>query len=53
MSFEVFNFSANEAPVSSWIGGSILASISSFYSFYIPREEIEECGDSVFERKCQ
>ena len=39
---------------SSWIGGSILASISSFQpSLCISKEEYDDCGPSVVHRRCQ
>ena len=36
----------------SWIGGSILSSISSFESSWITKTEYEECGATIVHRKC-
>ena len=36
----------------SWIGGSLLASLSSFGSMRINKEEYEEEGATVVHRKC-
>ncbi|KAI9336072.1 actin, cytoplasmic 2-like protein [Obelidium mucronatum] len=35
-----------------WIGGSILASLSTFEAMAIQRAEYEECGPSIVHRKC-
>jgi len=35
-----------------WIGGSILASLSSFQEMWIPKAEYEESGKSIVHRKC-
>ena len=35
-----------------WIGGSILASLSTFQSMWISREEYDESGASIVHRKC-
>ena len=40
-----------ERKTSSWIGGSILASLSEFYKICIPRDEYEEYGPSIVCRK--
>lgn len=37
---------------SAWVGGSILASLSSFQSAWCSREEYEEHGPAVVQRKC-
>lgn len=36
----------------SWIGGSILASLGSFQQMWISKQEYEENGPSIVERKC-
>jgi actin len=36
----------------SWIGGSILASLSAFQSMWITRDEYEENGPAIVHRKC-
>lgn len=35
-----------------WIGGSILASLSTFQSMWISKEEYDESGPSIVHRKC-
>ena len=35
-----------------WIGGSILASLSSFQQMWISKEEYDECGPSIVHKKC-
>lgn len=40
-----------ERRFSAWIGGSILASLSSFKKMWIQRQEYEECGPSILHRK--
>ncbi|PNH09513.1 Actin, cytoskeletal 3 [Tetrabaena socialis] len=35
-----------------WIGGSVLASLASFGSQWVTREEYEEYGPSIVHRKC-
>lgn len=37
---------------STWIGGSILASLSSFQQMWISKREYEEIGPSIVHRKC-
>ncbi|KAG2374697.1 hypothetical protein C9374_010441 [Naegleria lovaniensis] len=37
---------------SSWIGGSMLGSMSTFQSMWISKEEYEEDGSSIVHRKC-
>ncbi|RQX71086.1 actin like protein ALP2a [Toxoplasma gondii CAST] len=41
-----------ERRVSTWIGGSVLASMSAFQSLWCSREEYDEHGPSIVERKC-
>eukprot|EP01006_Ploeotia_vitrea_P043153 TRINITY_DN66696_c1_g3_i1.p1 TRINITY_DN66696_c1_g3~~TRINITY_DN66696_c1_g3_i1.p1 ORF type:complete len:416 (-),score=58.87 TRINITY_DN66696_c1_g3_i1:50-1132(-) len=41
-----------ERKYSVWIGGSILASLSTFQSMWIKKEEYDECGPGVVHRKC-
>eukprot|EP01053_Blabericola_migrator_P004282 Blabericola_migrator_1__4281@NODE_2312_length_2953_cov_108_588011_g1448_i0_p1_GENE_NODE_2312_length_2953_cov_108_588011_g1448_i0NODE_2312_length_2953_cov_108_588011_g1448_i0_p1_ORF_typecomplete_len377_score63_47Actin/PF00022_19/7_5e131MreB_Mbl/PF06723_13/3_8e06_NODE_2312_length_2953_cov_108_588011_g1448_i016802810 len=41
-----------ERKYSVWIGGSILASLSTFDSMWITREDYEESGPSIVHRKC-
>ncbi|KAL5006993.1 hypothetical protein ScPMuIL_015799 [Solemya velum] len=41
-----------ERRFSSWIGGSILASLGSFQQMWVSKQEYEEGGKSCVERKC-
>ena len=41
-----------ERKYSVWIGGSILASLSTFQKMWISKEEYEESGPSIVHRKC-
>jgi len=41
-----------ERKYSVWIGGSILASLSTFENMWITKEEYEESGPSIVHRKC-
>lgn len=37
---------------STWVGGSILASLSTFQTKWISKQEYEETGPSIVHRKC-
>jgi len=41
-----------ERKYSVWIGGSILASLSTFQQMWISKEEYEESGPGIVHRKC-
>ena len=41
-----------ERKYSVWIGGSILASLSSFHHMWITKTEYKECGAGIVHRKC-
>ncbi|KAE9552027.1 hypothetical protein FO519_004752 [Halicephalobus sp. NKZ332] len=41
-----------ERKYSAWIGGSILASLSTFQQMWISKQEYEESGASIVHRKC-
>merc|ERR1712020_173110 len=41
-----------ERKYSVWIGGSILASLSTFEEMWVRKEEYEESGPSIVHRKC-
>ena len=41
-----------ERKYSTWIGGSILAALSSFKSLWISKEEYDESGPSIIHTKC-
>ncbi|KAJ2719542.1 NuA4 histone acetyltransferase subunit [Coemansia sp. Benny D115] len=42
-----------ERKVTSWLGGSILASLGTFHQLWISRAEYEEQGASIVDKKCQ
>lgn len=42
-----------ERKSSSWLGGSILASLGTFNQLWISKKEYEEIGPSIIETKCQ
>jgi len=44
--------SNNERALSTWIGGSIMASLGSFHDIWVSRKEYEEFGSSIIGRKC-
>uniref|UniRef100_UPI00358E22A3 actin-like protein 6A n=1 Tax=Myxine glutinosa TaxID=7769 RepID=UPI00358E22A3 len=46
------NSSSVERRFSSWIGGSILASLGTFQQMWISKQEYEESGKQCVERKC-
>ena len=41
-----------ERKYSVWIGGSILASLSTFHQMWITKQEYDESGPSIVHRKC-
>ncbi|XP_041939378.1 actin, alpha skeletal muscle [Alosa sapidissima] len=41
-----------ELKYSVWIGGSILASLSTFQQMWISKQEYDESGPSIVHRKC-
>jgi len=41
-----------ERKYSTWIGGSIMASLSTFQSLWVSKEEYDESGPSIVHRKC-
>ena len=41
-----------ERKYSVWIGGSILASLSTFQQMWISKEEYDEAGPGIVHRKC-
>merc|ERR1711931_224270 len=45
-------FAPPERKYSCWIGGSILASLSTFSSMWITKAEYEESGPAIVHRKC-
>jgi actin beta/gamma 1 len=51
-SFKVEIVAPPERKYSVWIGGSILASMSTFQSLWITKEEYDESGPTIVHRKC-
>lgn len=45
-------FDPPERKFSSWMGGSILASLSSFHPMFITKQEYQESGPTYVHRKC-
>ena len=43
---------SSERRFGSWIGGSILASCDSFQSMWVTKQEYEEHGKSILDKKC-
>ena len=41
-----------ERKYSVWLGGSILTSLSTFQQMWISRQEYDESGPSIVQRKC-
>ncbi|KAK9293378.1 hypothetical protein QLX08_011663, partial [Tetragonisca angustula] len=41
-----------ERKYSVWIGGSILASLSTFQQMWISKQEYDESGPGIVHRKC-
>jgi actin beta/gamma 1 len=41
-----------ERRCSAWIGGSILASLSTFQAMWISKQDYNEFGPSIVHRKC-
>lgn len=45
-------FAPPERKFSAWIGGSMLASLSTFQQMWVSREEYKESGPGIVHRKC-
>ena len=41
-----------ERQISSWMGGSILGSLSSFHEMWVSKAEYEDYGPSIVQKKC-
>jgi actin-related protein len=41
-----------ERKFSVWLGGSILASLSTFQTMWINKQEYDESGPAIIHRKC-
>lgn len=48
----IYHPSSSERRFSSWIGGSILSSLGTFHQLWLSKEEYEEHGALLIERKC-
>ena len=44
--------SLNERKFSTWIGGSILSSVGNFHQLWLSKQEYDEHGAILIERKC-
>ena len=44
--------SVSERSILSWLGGSILGSLGSFHEMWISKQEYEEWGSAIVNRKC-
>ena len=51
LKLKVSTLSNTNKPFSSWIGASILGSLSSFSNYWVTKEEYNEFGTNVLERK--
>ncbi|XP_029469436.1 actin-like [Rhinatrema bivittatum] len=45
-------YSIPERKYSSWVGGSILASLPSFQTFWVHQDDYKEYGSSIIHKKC-
>jgi actin-related protein len=43
---------SSKRNIASWIGGSILSSLSTFQTMWISKHEYDENGPSIVHRKC-
>ena len=48
----VSNSGTAERRFSTWVGGSILGSLGSFHQLWISKQEFEETGKNIIEKKC-
>lgn len=51
-SMKIKTIAPPERKYSVWIGGSILASLSTFQQMWISKQEYDESGPSIVHRKC-
>ena len=49
---EISVLASAERKYSSWIGGSIVASLSTFSAMYISRNDYNDVGPEIVHRKC-
>merc|ERR1719232_2260480 len=52
MQKEITALAPSERKYSVWIGGSILASLSTFQQMWISKQEYDESGPAIVHRKC-
>merc|ERR1712026_481848 len=52
MQKEITALAPPERKCSGWIGGSILASLSTFQQMWISKQEYDESGPGIVHRKC-
>ena len=50
--FEVKVIAPPDRKFSAWVGGSVLASLSTFQQMWVTRKEYDESGPAVVHRKC-
>lgn len=48
----IYASGSGERRFGSWIGGSILGSLGSFQQMWVSRQEFQESGKVVIDRKC-
>ena len=51
-SMKVEIIASPERKYTTWIGGSILASLSTFQQLWISKQEYDEYGPAIVHRKC-
>ena len=49
---KVKTYSHNDKINSAWFGGAVLCSLGIFHPMWISKNEYEECGPSIVNRKC-
>jgi len=42
----------SERPICAWLGGSILGSLGSFHEMWMTKQDYNEFGPSLIDRKC-
>ena len=52
LEYQVDVEAADDRNYSVWIGGSLMASLSSFQQMWISRSEYDEHGKDIVQRKC-
>jgi len=52
MKVKMFSNNNTERPITSWLGGSIVASLGSFHEIWVSKQEYEEYGGNIIDRKC-